>query len=76
MVFVVAVPHWHQRLWRPREGPRRAAWAMVGSPALAAYLSNHPEDLLRNITAELKLGAMGRRFDPLIHGALNVLLKK
>jgi hypothetical protein len=38
---------------------------LVGSPALAAYLSNHPEHLLRNITAELKLGAMGRRFDPL-----------
>ena len=34
-------------------------------PSLAAYLSNHPEHLLRNITAELKLGAMGRRFDPL-----------
>ena len=45
-------------------------------PALAAYLPYHPEDLLRNIMAKLKLGAMGRHSDPLTHGALNVLLKK
>ena len=57
-------------------GPKASGIGSVGSPARAAYLSNQPEHLLRNITAKLKLGAMGRRFDPLIHGILNLLLKK
>jgi hypothetical protein len=57
-------------------GAKVGGMGLAGSLALAAYLSNHPEHLLRNITAKLKLEAMGRRSDPFTHGTLNVLLKK
>jgi len=30
-VLVVVAPLRHQRRWRPREGPRRAAWAWSAS---------------------------------------------
>jgi len=50
--------------------------SLVGLLALSAPLSGHSEYLLRKITVKLKPGAIGRRFDPLIHDKSNVLLKK
>jgi hypothetical protein len=57
-------------------GAKAGGIGLVGPRALAAYLPCHPEHLLRNIMAKLKLEAMGRRSDPLTHGPLDVLLKK
>ena len=57
-------------------GAKASSLGLVSFLALTAYLSNHSERLLRNITAKLKLEAMGRRSDPLIQETVNVLLKK
>ncbi len=57
-------------------GAKAGGVALAGSLTLAAYLSSRHENLLRNIIAKLKLEALGRRFDPLTHGTLDVLLKK
>ena len=54
-----------------RGGTKASGIGSVGSPARAAYPSNQPEHSLRKITAKLKLRAMDRRFDPLIHSILN-----
>src|SRR4051812_14903466 len=55
-------------------GAKAGGIGLVGPRALAAYLPCHPEHLLRNIMAKLKLEAMGRHSDPLTHGPLDVLL--
>jgi len=53
---------------------KASSLGLVAFLARAAYLSNHSGRLFRNHTAKLKLEAMGKRSDPLVHDTWNVLL--
>ena len=55
---------------------KASSLGLVAFLARPAYLSNYSERLFRNNTAKLKLEAMDKRSDPLVHDTWNVLLKK